>query len=379
MSTVRPIPDGPEGLTPEWLTAALTDSGVLRRGRVTEARWQRVGQDYGFTGVIGRVRLRYRDASGAVPASLIAKLPMATDEAVSGYRRMQEREAERLARYYARCEREVRFYRELPTAFAPSSYYAAVDGERRRLVVLLEDVSEGRQGDVLDGCSVADAELVIDRIAPFHARWWGDRAPTTRFPRLGPDPQARQERYASQVGNFMAQFGSRVPPGILSLVERLRSRLAAVAGGLESRYQALIHADLHLDNMIFDSLGSGRPVTVLDWQTVSVGSPAWDVAMFLSGSLSIADRRAAEPDLFERYATHLSAHGVDGYSVEDLRLEYRLALLVLLAGVVNWLSALDPKDATSRERVLQQDALAPESRLVAALSDHDAEALLSEL
>src|SRR5207247_474379 len=128
--------------------------GVLRHGHVTEARWQRIGQDYGFTGVIGRVQLRYENAGGDAPASLIAKLPMVSDDAVSGYRRMQEQDPERAARYYARCKCEARFYLEIPVAFAPNRYYAAVDRERGRVVILLEDVSGGRQGDVLHGCSV---------------------------------------------------------------------------------------------------------------------------------------------------------------------------------------------------------------------------------
>jgi Phosphotransferase enzyme family len=379
LSAVLPIPNGPEGVTPEWLTAALTDSGVLRQGRVSERLWQRVGQDYGFTGVIGRVQLRYRNASADPPASLIAKLPMARADAVSGYRRVQERDPERMARYYARCECEARFYQEIPVAFAPSHYYSAVDREHRRVVILLEEVSGGRQGDVLEGCSVEDAELVIDQIAPFHARWWGERAPTRGFPRFGPDPQAREKRYAVQVDHFVGEYGMRVPPRVLNVVEQLRSRLGAVAGGLQARHQTLIHADLHLDNMIFDARRDGRSVTVLDWQTVSVGSPAWDVAMFLSSSLGVEDRRTAEPELFERYVMLLARHGVRGYSVEDLRLEYRLALLVLLAGTVSWLSALDPNEASNRERALQEDALAADGRLVAGLIDHDAEAMLRPL
>jgi Phosphotransferase enzyme family len=379
LSAALAIPDGPEDVTPEWLTAALTDSGVLRDARVTEARWQRVGQDYGFTGVIGRVQLRYENAKGNPPESLVVKLPMARDDAVSGYRRMQERDPELVARYYARCEREARFYSEIPVAFAPSLYYSAADAERRRVVILLEDVSCGRQGDVLHGCSVEEAELVIDQVAPFHARWWGERAPTRRFPRPGPDPHTRQKRYAAQVDHFVREHGPRLPPGPLRTVEELRSRLGAAAGALEARGETLIHADLHLDNMIFDARGSGRSVTVLDWQTVSVGSPAWDVAMFLSGSLSIEDRRAAEPELFERYVTLLSRHGVRGYSVEDLRLEYRFALLVLLAGTVRGIAMRAPDEATSRERALQKDALAADGRLMAALGDHDVEALLRSL
>jgi hypothetical protein len=168
-------------------------------------------------------------------------------------------------------------------------------------------------------------------------------------------------------------------PRVLGIVEQLRSRLGAVAGALEARSRTLIHADLHLDNVIFDARGDGRSVTLLDWQTVSLGSPAWDVTMFLSSSLSVEDRRAAEREVLDRYLTLLFMHGVRGYSVEDLGLEHRLALLVLVAGTVGGVAMFGPDDATSRERALQEDALAADGRLVAALSDHNAEGLLRAL
>ena len=76
-------------------------------------------------------------------------------------------------------------------------------------------------------------------------------------------------------------------------------------------------ADLHLDNLIFDARG-GRSVVVLDWQTVSVGAPARDLAPFLFGSLSPEDRRISERVLLDRYAELLAAYGVRGYSREDL-------------------------------------------------------------
>jgi len=379
LSTVPPIPLTPGDVTPEWLTAALTDSSVLRHGRVSEARWQRVGQDYGFTGIIGRVQLRYRNARGDPPASLIAKLPMAIDADASGYRRAQERDPERMDRYYARCEREARFYRKTPVAFAPTLFYAAVDREQRRVVLLLEDVSGGRQGDVLHGCSVEDAELVIDHVAPFHASWWGDRAAADGFPRPGPDPQARQTRYAARVDHVVDMYRGRIPPEVHEIAEQLRTQLGAVAAALEARSATLIHGDLHLDNMIFDTRGRGRSVTVLDWQTVALGSPAWDVAMFLSSSLSVEDRRAAEGDLLDRYVRQLSSHGVSDYSLEELRQEYGLALLVLLAGTLHWLSAVDPAEAMGRERALQEDALAAGGRLMSAVLDHDVAALLPAL
>jgi Protein of unknown function (DUF1679) len=146
------------------------------------------------------------------------------------------------------------------------------------VVLLLEDVSGGRQGDVLNGCSIADAEHVT--------------------------------------------------------------------------------------------------VVVLDWQTASVGPPAGDVA-FVFDSLSVDDRRAAEDELFNRYLTVLSLHGVRGYSAEALRTECGLALLVRLAGTVGWLSSLDRDLLSERERALQ-DAVFGNGRLVAALLDHDVGSLLAD-
>ena len=255
---------------------------MLLQGRVAAARWEPVGQEYGFTGLVGRIQLRYEHATGDPPASLIAKLPMAREQAVSGYRARQEGDSDLLRRHFERCAREARFYREIAVAFAPRPYYVAADDENRRVILLLEDVSGGRQGDVLHGCSLNEAALVIDELAPFHARWWGRRAPTCGYARTSSDPQERQERYDRQVDRFLDERGEGLPPAVCDVVRRLRSRLGAVVGVLYRTRQTLIHADLHLDNLIFDARGDSRSVVVLDWQTASVGPPALDVALFLS-------------------------------------------------------------------------------------------------
>jgi hypothetical protein len=369
------VPETADDLTPTWLTAALAEAGVLRQGAAAAAEWERVGQEYGFTGLVARVRLRYEGASGDVPSSLIAKLPMAQENVVSGYRALQERDAQLMRRYYERCVREERFYREVGASFAPTLYYSAVDDVHRRVVLLLEDLTAGRQGDVLHGCSIEDAALVLEEIAPFHARWWGERAPVHAFPRGGGDPDARQARYDRQVDLFLERYGDAVPAAARSVIERLRSRLARVLAALAAAQHTFIHADLHLDNVIFDGRGNGRSAVALDWQTACIGSPAWDVALFLFDSLSIDDRRVAEDALLQRYATLLAEHGVPGYTVEDLRADCRLVLLALLAGTVGWLTSLDATELTGRERALQQAALA-DGRLVAALLDHDVNALL---
>jgi Phosphotransferase enzyme family len=369
------VPETADDVTPAWLTAALAEAGVLRQGAVAAAEWERVGQEYGFTGLVARVRLRYEGASGDVPFSLIAKLPMALEKVVSGYRARQERDPALARRYYERCVREERFYREVGASFAPTLYYSAVDDVHRRVVLLLEDLTAGRQGDVLHGCSIEDAALVLEEIAPFHARWWGERAPVHAFPRGGGDPDARQARYDRQVDLFLERYGDAVPAAARSVIEQLRSRLARVLAALGAGQHTFIHADLHLDNVIFDGRGNGRSAVALDWQTACIGSPAWDVALFLFDSLSIDDRRVAEDALLQGYATLLAEHGVPGYTVEDLRADCRLALLAWLAGTIGWLTSLDATELAGRERALQQAVLA-DGRLVAALLDHDVSAVL---
>jgi hypothetical protein len=370
-----PLPASPQDLTPEWLTAALRETDVLRNGYVSEVEWERVGAEYGFTGLVGRTTLRYTDAAVESPRSLIAKLPMAETAEVSGYRALQERDPARMDRYYERAAREVRFYREVGAAFAPTMYYADSDDATRRVILLLEDVSGGRQGDVLLGCSIDEAANVIEDLARFHARWWGDRAPRSDFPRSGGDLRAREEVYGQQIEPFLARYGDDLPDAVVAVVKGLRSRLAAVVEGLHKGPETLAHADLHLDNIIFDPPGDERPVIVLDWQTVSVGPPALDVAFFLSDSLAVEERRAAETTLLEQYVTLLAAHGVRDYSVEELRTDYGRALLLRLVGVIGWLTNITGDDLTPRERALQ-DATITNGRLAAALLDYDAMALI---
>jgi hypothetical protein len=107
---------------------------------------------------------------------------------------------------------------------------------------------------------------------------------------------------------------------------------------------------------------------------VQVPIPAWDLALFLVGSLSVDDRRGAEGELLDGYVSLLARHGVQGYKVQDLGIDCGLALLALLAGTVGWLTRLNRSELTDRERALQHAALA-DGRLVAALLDQDLAAL----
>jgi aminoglycoside phosphotransferase (APT) family kinase protein len=380
-----PLPVGPEELTPAWLTGVLRGGGVVRQATVVSASWERIGEDRGFTGVLARVHLRYEGAGAGedAPPSLVAKFPLASREAPSAYRDAQERDAAARRQHYERCAREVRFYREVAPLVpvpAPRAYYAAADEATGRVVLLLEDLRAARPGDVLEGCSAAESALVVEAIAPFHARAWAgsDLDALAWPPRWGGDPRARQERYNRQVGPFLRRFGPQVPAPVRDLLDGLRSGYAPVLAALAQAPATLIHADLHLDNLLFNPPSRVPPVVVLDWQGIARGAGAVDLALFLFGSLAVEERRAAERALLERYHARLVEHGVMGYTLDQLRDHCRLALLWHLAGVVGWLASADIDRLTGRERALVRAAV-EDGRLFAALVDHDVAALLAGL
>lgn len=283
--------------------------------------------------------------------------------------------------HYERGVREVRFYQQLaPLSHvpAPRLYYGAADEATGRTVLLLQDLSAARSGDVLQGCSPEEAEQILQALAPFHAHWWAQ--PRLKdfawLPDWAGDPQARQERYNRQTGLFLQRFGQQLPPSIHEAIDRLRADYALVLTRLAEAPATLIHADLHLDNILFSPPDSDLPVTILDWQSISRGAAAIDVALFLFGSLSIEQRRAVGQELLARYHALLVAQGVSGYSLQQLLDDCRLALLWNLAGTVGWLSSVDLDHLVGRERALVEDALG-DGKLIAALQDTDALAALS--
>ena len=65
---------------------------------------------------------------------------------------------------------EARFYQEIGVAnpLRPATpYFVAFDPATHEFILVLEDLGHLRVNDQLVGCSVADAEVVVDAIADF--------------------------------------------------------------------------------------------------------------------------------------------------------------------------------------------------------------------
>lgn len=374
------LPGGPNDITPEWLTAALRESGTITHAAVATADVDIIGQEWGFTGIVARVRMRYSVIEDGAPTSLVVKLPAATRDIPSTYRAATHRDAMAARRYLDRCAREIAFYRDVAPVSpmsVPRMYYGTTDDATGRVILLLEDLGCARVGDALEGCSSREAALVVDQLAAFHARWWDHPLldTFTWLPSWSGDPWAAQQRYARLAEPFLARFGQRIPSRVREIIVALRSSYGALRVALTRAPATMIHGDLHLDNILFHPLGHEPALTVIDWQTVARGRGAVDLALFIFGSLEVAVRRDNEHDLFRRYHELLIAAGVTGYTSDRLLADCRLALLWQLAGTVTWLGSAAVDDLAGRERDLVE-AVFESNRLFAAVLDHDAGALL---
>ena len=82
-------------------------------------------------------------------------------------------------------EREVSFFNEIAQGLdipIPKCYYAAMDFDSGSDVIVLEDLFEYSLGDQIGGITGEQALMVVDVVAPLHAKYWGKAEET--FPKM---------------------------------------------------------------------------------------------------------------------------------------------------------------------------------------------------
>jgi hypothetical protein len=360
------IPDSPEGLTSDWVTAALQSRGILDPGdRVTECVVSTISEGVGFVGQVARVRVGYSRPQAVAPASLIAKLPGATDSA---------RQIGNVFRFY---EREIRFYDGIAEECgmrAPRHWYSAMDPSRGAFVLLIEDLAPARVGDQIAGCTWEEAELAVRRLAQFHAHWWqSPRLDELTWMPVYNDPVHHNAAaaYGQAWQPFLAAFGAGMPEAFRGIAERLATNIIPLMGELSRRPWTMMHGDFRLDNLLFPPLPDGEAIAVIDWQITSRGRGAFDLGYFFCTSMEADVRRKHERDLMDLYFATLVDGGVTDYSREELLRDYRIAALFSLVYTVITLGSLDM--GNERGLALFKALL---SRNIAAIADYDAGSLM---
>ncbi len=304
----------PAAITPDWLTKVLRNGGVdatVRGFTAKSVGTGQIGQSVKFT-------LDYADAPPDAPASLVGKFPSPEKDSFNT--------GVMLGNYI----REVNFYKHLaPTAriSTPKVYFTDVDEATSEFVLMMEDLAPAEQGDQLKHCTVEQARLAVYEAANLHGSHWNDESledlawlSGTRAAgiRGSADPAAVNALWQA----FCARYGDRVAADSRHIGETLVANYDTYVG-LYTGPKSLVHIDYRPDNMMFATPAGGKPLTVLDWQSLAFGAGITDVAYFLAGALPRDQRRALEQEFLREYHDRLKQLGVKDYDFDTLWRGYR--------------------------------------------------------
>jgi hypothetical protein len=349
MATVaRPeLPERPEELTAEFLSTVL-DSKVESAELV---------EVIAGTATKVRMRLDYGDPDVGLPEQVCVKggFDDAMRQLNSG------NDAYRL---------EARFFGDLApklTIPLPRSFASVLVDEGSQGIVVMEDlVASGASfGDPCHAMTVNEVRSGLEVQAQWHASTWGQTSELAPWLRVGSEAVRAAGRMLlgpDYWSYFVEQPWAPDLPAALSAREELLGAFENLWRYEDANAACLCHGDAHIGN----TYAVDGNVGFLDWQGIAVGPWSYDVAYFVTGALSIADRRRHERDLLRHYGDALALHGGPALMEHELWDGYRRHTLH------GFLWAVTPPVMQTIERV---HAMA--ERHIAAIEDHDTLALLS--
>jgi hypothetical protein len=183
----------------------------------------------------------------------------------------------------ARADRERRFLAELGPLVGVRTPRLLGTGPDLSLAL---EALPGTPAPAAAGCDPELASAVLCTTAVMHRRFAdGGGADLSWLPRWGQGtaganrPHARRaRRFRSRIEAFSERFHPEARAALHRVAEHLEADLAA-ASALPT---TLIHADLHLGNVLLDD---AAPPALLDWQSASRGPALYDAVRFLVESL----------------------------------------------------------------------------------------------
>lgn len=311
------VVDDVDQLTPAWFDTVLATADA---GGVRAVTTEPVGTGQ----MASTVRARLQMGDGSERTVVVKYARSDVESAMAGMA-------------YAK---EVAFYAELSDRTAvrtPRCHYAALAEGAPRFVLVLDDLRDARQGNQITGCDVAQAEAALVNLAGLHGPTWCDEA-LGNLPWLSGDDAFTPELMGPVMGMaadaFAERFAADLEPHEATVLEASRELLAEWMFDHGDRV-AVLHGDYRLDNLLYPE-GDPAGVSVVDWQTASMGPPGRDLAFFLTTCLEVDDRRRHEDQLVAAYHRALADHGVAGYGLDDCLADYRLgalhAPLIILLG-----------------------------------------------
>ena len=346
----RPLPLGPDDITPEWLNAALREGG----GSIPSVRAVEVDGTIGGSTTKLFLRLTF-DSPDVAPDSLCIKgvLDDPHDE---------------IRTYIA--SQEARFFRDVAgTLNIPVFRTLFADCDEHQGLIIFDDLRDGdiRFTSLTETWSPDKVTRALEVQAAWHGSTWNAKHERYAFLPRGNQALATalnsffsEEHWNAEVANS----DTVTIPDELADRLRIKNAISTLFALDAAAVPTLAHGDAHIGNTYTDRSDT---VGFYDWQTACMSSPIDDVTYFIGSALTIADRRSHERELLNHYLDALSAHDGPVVNREDAWLEYRHHLVHGFAWAVipsNWY----PPEI--RVPIAQ--------RYIAGIQDHDAVTLLEK-
>ncbi len=330
------LPDRIEELTPQALTELLRGSEVLAGGRVVDVRADDIGTGVGVFGAIARLHLVIDGAHGAVPKTIVAKLPT-TAEA--------NRPVGMALRLY---ERESRFFSAVAPHVSmpiPRCFANEIDETNGRFVLLLEDLGHLEAGDQLAGLGYNRAAAILEVMAAFHARWWQ----SPELDELDWMPKQDDPVFLAAVPGIvaagveaLAPLEPELPSGSIELAGRVNSGFVDLIHRCAAGPHTLIHGDLRLDNLFFTP-GTDSP-TLIDWQLSLRNRSVYDLVWLVATSMEPEVQSESVERLILGYHDALARHGIV-WPLSELRTAAAEQSAYLLSGPLSLIGTFDFSNA----------------------------------
>ena len=281
--------------------------------------WQQIGQDLGF-------------------ASTLYRIPLPNDQTAILKLWPAETEQQRT---------ELRFYQSLADhAGIPTPKYLHGDHNQTHAVLILEVIEDATQGDCLQTSTPNQLNVLVHHLALFHARWWNQ--PVTAYPFIEQVPPLPPDQIQERAAIMLDRFANDLPELDQSILQNATHHYQTSFDQLQSHPKVVIHADFHLDNILFKT-ADDTPV-IIDWSRVRQAPYLTNLAHVL---FDMAPPEATQSllDLYHQTLTNQNIPITGNQLSQDLQPTILFNFLQATLGTAHW------HPQSPRHEQLIQDAL----------------------
>jgi hypothetical protein len=309
------FPTTPADVTVPWLSQVID-------APVAAIQYENLGEGVGVMAEVSRLHVTYAEPVDRAPTFILKTASPA--------------EANRdTATTYGFYRREVRFYQEVAHGLSlrvPRAWFSDMAESSVPFAILMEEIVGAQPMDQLVGCTVEEAEAVVDALALLHARWWNspDLDQLDWLPPVNNDMYKGYAQVMPQLAPLLrSAWEDRLDPAGWPIVEAMESRYVNYLDWwMRSGHVTFCHYDVRPDNILLPAAGSGDALCLLDWQLAVRHTGTFDLAYFLGQNVSPEFRRTHQDRLLRRYHDAITGLGVTGYSFDRCWDDFRRGMLM---------------------------------------------------